>query len=415
MNAITLSPDQQAGYEAFSSFLLDPHKSVFVLAGYSGTGKSTLVRTLLEQIDNLFKMARLINPSYPTFDVKLTATTNKACEALRFITQREVVTIHSALGLRVHTDYSTNKSTLVVRQGADIIRDTVLFVDEASFVDDALLRHILKRTERCKIVFIGDPAQLLNVGCDKSPVFNKGFEGVHLSKVVRQAEGNPIIELSTKFRETVSSGEFFSFLPDGLHIQHMDREAFDQAILEEFGRQDWHYHDSKVLAWTNKCVVAYNRGIREYVQGDPDFQIGDYAVCNHFVGSKGYSIKTDQLVQITGISEPSFEFGLQGKYFTVDNAVQKFMPDSLSEKKDLIRQAEAEGNATVLYEINNNWIDLRAAFACTINKSQGSTFRKVFIDLDDIKKCTLGSQIARLMYVGVSRASEQVIFTGDLV
>lgn len=415
MNALTLSPDQQAGYEAFSSFLLDPSKSVFVLAGYSGTGKSTLVRTLLGEIDNLFKMARLINPAYPTFDVKLTATTNKACEALRFITHRDVVTIHSALGLRVQTDYSTNKSTLVVRQGADIVRDTVLFVDEASFVDDLLLRHILKRTERCKIVFIGDPAQLLNVGCDVPPVFHRGFEGAHLSKVVRQAEGNPIIELSTKFRETVSSGEFFSFQPDGHFIQHLQRADFDQAILAEFGRPDWHYHDSKVLAWTNKCVVAYNRGIREYVQGDPDFQIGDYAVCNHFVGSKGYSIKTDQLVQITDISEPSYEHGLAGKYFTVDNAVVKFMPDSLTEKKALIRQAEAEGNATVLYEINNNWIDLRAAFACTINKSQGSTFRKVFIDLDDIKRCTLGSQIARLMYVGVSRASEQVIFTGDLV
>ena len=415
MNALTLSPDQQAGYEAFSSFLLDPRKSVFVLAGYSGTGKSTLVRTLLGEIDNLFKMARLINPAYPTFDVKLTATTNKACEALRFITHREVVTIHSALGLRVQTDYSTNKSTLVVRQGADIVRDTVLFVDEASFVDEPLLRHIFKRTERCKIVFIGDPAQLLNVGCDVPPVFHRGFEGAHLSKVVRQAEGNPIIELSTKFRETVSSGEFFSFQPDGHFIQHMERADFDQAILAEFGRPDWHYHDSKVLAWTNKCVVAYNRGIREYVQGDPDFQIGDYAVCNHFVGSKGYSIKTDQLVQITDISEPSYEHGLAGKYFTVDNAVVKFMPDSLTEKKALIRQAEAEGNATVLYEINNNWIDLRAAFACTINKSQGSTFRKVFIDLDDIKKCTLGSQIARLMYVGISRASEQVIFTGDLV
>lgn len=415
MNALTLSPDQQAGYEAFSSFLLDPSKSVFVLAGYSGTGKSTLVRTLLGEIDNLFKMARLINPTYPTFDVKLTATTNKACEALRFITHREVVTIHSALGLRVHTDYKTNKSTLVVRQGADCIRDTVLFVDEASFVDDALLRHIFKRTERCKIVFIGDPAQLLNVGCEVPPVFHRGFEGAHLSKVVRQAEGNPIIELSTKFRETVSSGEFFSFQPDGHFIQHMERADFDQAILAEFGRPDWHYHDSKVLAWTNKCVVAYNRDIREYVQGDPDFQIGDYAVCNSFVSGKGYSIKTDQLVQITDISEPSYEHGLAGKYFTVDNAVEKFMPDSLTEKKALIRQAEAEGNATVLYEINNNWIDLRAAFSCTINKSQGSTFRKVFIDLDDIRKCTLGSQIARLMYVGTSRASEQVVFTGDLV
>ena len=65
--------------------------------------------------------------------------------------------------------------------------------------------------------------------------------------------------------------------------------------------------------------------------------------------------------------------------------------------------------------MDNNWIDLRAAYASTINKAQGSTYKTVFIDLDDIKRCNSGDQIARMMYVGVSRASQRVWLTGDLV
>jgi ATP-dependent exoDNAse (exonuclease V) alpha subunit len=69
----------------------------------------------------------------------------------------------------------------------------------------------------------------------------------------------------------------------------------------------------------------------------------------------------------------------------------------------------------VLHQIDQSWIDLRAAYAQTINKSQGSTYDKVFIDLDNVSRCHVGDQIARMMYVGVSRARSQVIFTGDLV
>ena len=69
----------------------------------------------------------------------------------------------------------------------------------------------------------------------------------------------------------------------------------------------------------------------------------------------------------------------------------------------------------VVEEAENRWVDLRAAYACTVNKSQGSTFDKVFIDIDDIARCNNGEQIARLMYVAVSRARNTVYLTGDFV
>ena len=80
MTAITLTPDQQNALEQFTQFLTDPSEQVFVLEGYSGTGKTTLVKTLLDQLPKLMKAARLINPNVQRYDVELTATTNKAAE-----------------------------------------------------------------------------------------------------------------------------------------------------------------------------------------------------------------------------------------------------------------------------------------------------------------------------------------------
>lgn len=414
MTAITLTNDQQNALNAFTTFLFDPVETVFVLKGYSGTGKTTLIKYLLQQLPNYIKTAKLIDPKVPTYDVELTATTNKAAEAFQQITDQEVNTIHSLLGLHVQTDYATNTTTLLPSKKGQL-EGRLLFIDEASYIDRDLLNWIFKLTNRCKIVFMGDPAQLTPVKSQGTPVFDAKFSGAMLSQVVRQAEGHPIIDLSTKFRETVNSGEFFQFVPDGQHIQYMERDAFDEAIKEEFTRPDWKYKDSKFLAWTNKRVVDYNHAISDLVKGDPSFQVGDYAICNKYVSSGKKSLKTDQLVCITGIQDGVSRHGVSGKQMGIDYNMSFFFPDSLKDKNNLIKKARAAENYHIVQEAEAQWIDLRAAYACTINKSQGSTFDKVFIDLDDISRCNSGNQIARMLYVAVSRARHQVYLTGDLV
>ena len=225
------------------------------------------------------------------------------------------------------------------------------------------------------------------------------------------------MELSTKFRETVSSGEFFSFKPDGVAIRHMPRSDFEDEILKDMKSPDWHYNTSKVLAWTNKCVVNYNNAIRDHIQGDPELKEGDYALCNKFISQGAHSIKTDQLVFISSISNDTYEHNLLGNWFILDNnsSYRFFMPKHLEEKKRLIKEVKDAGDHFLLAEIDNQWIDLRAAYACTINKAQGSTYDRVFIDLDDISRCNSANQIARMLYVGVSRARHEVVFTGDFV
>lgn len=416
MNAtdeITLTEDQQKAMNAFQQFLLDPTETVFVLSGYSGCGKSTLVRTLLDKLPGFMKTVKLINPSQKDYEIALTATTNKAAENLARITGSSATTIHSFLSLRVNTDYKTGVTTLTPRNWHPV-ENQLLFIDEASYVDSKLLELIFKLTNKCKIVFVGDPAQLTPVKSSNTPVFEANFNGAALTQVVRQAEGNPIVDLSTKFRHTVNTGEFFSFKPDGHHIQHLNEMDFHQAVINEFARPDWSYADSKILAWTNKKVIAYNQFVRNQVKGSPDFHVGDYAVCNSYLQLGKTSIKTDELVEITDIAGWTEMYGVKGRFFELNGNINVFFPRSLEEANDRIKKAKAEGDFSLVAHIESGWIDLRAAYACTINKSQGSTFDKVFIDLSDVSRCNSGEQIARMLYVAVSRARSQVFLTGDL-
>lgn len=412
---ITLTQDQEAALDAFYQFLVDPTETVFVLSGYSGCGKSTLVSVLLDRLPNLMALLKMVNPSAPKYDVQLTATTNKAAENLAHITGQTVATIHSYLGLRVFTDYATNVTKLVRRKDSHIVDEVLLFIDEGSYVDSDLLGHIFQMTRNCKIVFIGDPAQLAPVKSSGTPVFNAGFKGAALRQVVRQAEGNPIVDLSTKFRNTVNTGEFFSFVPDGVHIQHMSTEDFVLAIEKEFLRPDWRHKDSKILAWTNKRVVEYNQYVSNLATGNPDFQDGDYVICNCYFNNGSQSIKTDQMVQITGIGPDTQEHGVIGRRYHIDGKIWAFMPYSLADKASAIKQARQAERLTLVSMIENTWIDLRAAYASTVNKSQGSTYDKVFIDLTDISKCNNANTLARMLYVAVSRARNNVFFVGDLV
>lgn len=249
MTPITLTTDQQNALESFTGFLANDDP-VFVLEGYSGTGKSTLVNKIINDLPSTIKAIKLINPKAADLQVCLTATTNKAAENLSNITGSSASTIQSHLGLVVNTDWQTRQTSLVPRTNKKQANQ-LLFIDEASYIDRDLLKWIFKMTEDSKIVFIGDPAQLTPVKTNTTPVFNANFPTARLTQVVRQAEGNPIVSLSTKFRETVSSGQFFSFKPDGINIKHLHKDKFEAAFIQEFTRPDWKANDSKILAWTN--------------------------------------------------------------------------------------------------------------------------------------------------------------------
>lgn len=411
-NEITLSPGQSAALSAFMSFLLDPDQPVFVLAGYAGTGKSTLVKHLLDSIPNIMKTIHMVNPKFMNMSVEVTATTNKAADVLGRMTGYPVTTIHSFLGLSVHKDYTTGQTTLVDRQRKEF-HNTLVFIDEASFIDSKLLETICIKLMKCKIVFIGDPAQLTPVKATHTPVFNAKFPTASLTEVMRQAAGNPIIALATKFRETVNTGKFFQFTPDNAAIKWLNTEDFKAEVDKEFLDPTWHYNRSKILAWTNKRVQQYNQYVAEQVKTTAEFQEGDFCVNNQHISIGNFRLATDEIVFISRLLGKTTMHGITGTNVEVNHQVTVFVPDSWKEvkKKILMWRELQEYN---LIAMADKWADLRAMYACTVNKSQGSTFDRVFIDLSDIAKCNNGNTIARMLYVAVTRARHEVILTGDI-
>lgn len=414
--SLTLTPDQQQGKAQLISFLANPLQPVMVIEGYSGTGKSTLVDAFLKELPVIIKTVKLINPGFKDFEeVFITATTNKAAEALSSISGRAVRTIYSVLGLRIKYHHKARKNVLVQADEHNQIHNSLLLIDEASYANKELMNFVYKICRNCKIIWMGDPAQLLNADdTQKAPVFNMGYPTVRLTQVVRQDPSNQIQALSTMFRNAVNTLEFQQFLPNGQDVIYLNRIDFDDAIVSEFTRPDWNQSQSRVLAWTNAKVEKYNKGITQLTKGTASVQEGDYVVCNQFVQMGKDSVKTDALVRIKSM-RPHKQHGARGHLIElVGYAAEFFMPGSLESRKRAFNRAIEANDATAIYTIQNEWIDLRATFASTINKSQGSTYDKVFIDLDDINRCSSAETIARLMYVGVSRARFKVYLTGIL-
>jgi hypothetical protein len=348
--------------------------------------------------------------------VELTATTNKAAEALQEQVHLPVKTIFSLLGLVVRTDYETNSKSLGIKRGTNKVYDSIIFIDEASYADGQLISYIFSQTEKCKIIFIGDPAQL-SMSYGSAPVFKQGWPTARLTNVVRQAEDSPIIQLTTSFRNTVNTGIWESFVPDGTTVIPIDRSQVNFELEKEFTRPDWHFKDSKVLAWTNKKVIGYNLLIREMVKSIPELCEGDYATVNSFINApNGNSYKTDETVLITRIQHHVYDFGVCGNRYLLNGSIHSFfMPHFPEDKRKRINEAKRAYDSLVLQSIDQQWIDLRATYASTVNKAQGSTYDKVFVDLDDISKCNSGNQMARLLYVACSRPKSKLYLIGDLV
>ena len=418
MSNLILTHDQQNAYDAFASWLLTPtdEEPVLVLEGYAGTGKSTLVDKLLTDIPKMLSALSLIDPTFDdNYEIILSATTNKACEALSDIVSFPVNTIHSVLGLTVMANHRTGATSVAVKSGANKIKNTIIFIDEASFLDAKTLELIFAQTINCKIFFIGDPAQLSAVKATGTPVFSQGYPTVKLLQVVRQAEHSQIKELASAFRNTVNGEDFPQFTPDNSEVILLNEDDFHTEMLTEFGRSDWEHSDSKVLAWTNKTVIAYNHTVRDSLHGEPEIQIGDYATVNSYVqiGKKG--LKTDQQVQISD-KRPATFYGVSGHNFSlVSPNVVVFVPSDWALVKEVLAKARQTEDWVRVKAITESWTDLRATYACTINKSQGSTYGKVFVDLNDIKKCRNSNQIARMLYVAVSRAKYNVYLKGDII
>jgi hypothetical protein len=256
-----------------------------------------------------------------------------------------------------------------------------------------------------------------------------------LTEIQRQVAGSPIIQLSTQYRKMLDDHklDWPKIQSDGHTIFHYtDKNDWFDVIKSSF-LNPHQPDDMRVLAWTNDRIREYNRWIRSFLGFTGDFNVGEVVQTNKpMILANGRVIAaTDSLLRIENLTEIESQDGIKGYSVTlrrITNSAHQpiqashldpdvfstFQPKDWKEANDLARTYAKNKKFKEFYRIKEQWADLRPIHAQTVHKSQGSTYQDVFIDLTNIGRNNKWQEVARLVYVGVTRASHQVHLFGNL-
>ena len=425
----TLSHDQKAAVR-----LINDHPSGYAVAcltGAAGTGKTFTTKRIVESTNR---------------EVILTATTNKAARVLAEATGYSATTIHRALCLSMQRSPITGHQELVQKELPVLPKGALLIIDEASMIDEELLGYILQAAEMFEVfvLYVGDHCQLPPVGKDPE-LFNGRFTHIKLSTIQRQALGNPIVELASKYRDLIEGNtklqpEIVTALnKEGEGIEVLNTKEFRARIAEAFSADD--ADDIKVCAYTNKCAIKHNHDIRAAIYGEEladaeSIMVGERLIVAKPVlgGGDNLLLAVEDEIVVSSLRQamhpPS---GVSGLEIPFGDDVVLFVPDDLIEanlyvekmrKKAMRATCQHKISATMesdnerraawrkFFKADRAFHDLRHGYASTTHKAQGSTFRTVFIDLPDLMTCRDTALRNRLFYTALTRASHRVVING---
>ena len=417
-----LNQGQQEAADAFFQFLFSEEKE-FGISGPGGVGKTFLMGHLIDVIlPRYFETCKLmgIKPEYDS--VHMTATTNKAAEALAHATKRSCETAASFFNLKVQDDFSTGKSKLIKTRQWVVHTRKIIFIDECSMIDSGLYAAIQEGTMGCKIVYVGDHCQLAPVGEKLSPVYMQGIRFYNLTEPMRNAGQPELIKLCNQLRNTVETGVFqpIKLIP-GV-IDWADDEQMEEAIAYKFTQQT---HDSRILAYTNKRVIQYNDHIRTLRQLPDHYTVGEFLVNNTPVHLHRSMLSVEAEVEIVSLDDDVEDIViepdtiLQVRRATIRTAIGSTftnvpIPIDRDHFTALVKHYQRTKNWERYFHLKGTYPDLRPQDASTVYKAQGSTYDIVFIDLGNISACNVPDQVARMLYVAISRPRTRIIFYGNL-
>ena len=418
---IILSPSQQKVIDTFPGFLMNEEREMSI-SGFAGSGKSFLVKYLADMGEKQQKLVKYIDPRIPHRKLIFSATTNKAARVLQdMLKNRETTTIHRVLGLKVKNNYSNGKTYIEQKVERPNLQNTIIFIDEASMINNQLLdiiRNTIQKVKDCKVIYIGDKYQLPPVFEEASAIFDHP-NTQHLEEIQRQVADSPIIKLSAKYREcldTVGNWPTIETTQNTI-IHYKDKNDFFKAIAKRYTQTNYHSDDYRVLAWTNKRVRDFNTWIKKLKGITEPFTVGEHVITNKPIfWGRQIQASTDSQHVIRSV-EPTRVDGVNGYYITLelmDDAFKFFQPKNWDDADKLTKTFAADKDWTNFYAIKEGWLDLRPVHACTVHKSQGSTYKETFIDLNDISKNTKWNEVCRMVYVAITRASNKVHLYGEL-
>ncbi|TCP24357.1 UvrD-like helicase family protein [Tenacibaculum skagerrakense] len=436
-----------------SYFVFDNNnESLFLLKGYAGTGKTTVISTIVNSLWRAGKKAVLLAP------------TGRAAKVISGYSNKQAYTIHKKIyfpkkqtsgGVSFVMQPNKHTDTLFIIDEASMISDQVqnakLF-ENGSVLDDLI--SFVYSGKNCKLLFIGDTAQLPPVKLEVSPAldadklslhYNKDISEIELDEVVRQQQDSGILANATDLRLLIQNeGVDFKFdvnypdvirLQDGYDIQDAITQAYDGEIGVE---------DTAIIVRSNKRANQYNQQIRTKIRGqENEISVGDYVMVvknNYFwlkdSSSAGFIANGDtcEVMRINAINE------LYGFKFA-DVIVRMIdYPDMKPFETVLLLDTLTSESPSLTYEESNklyeavkedfahekskykqfmgvkqnkyfNALQVKFSYAITCHKSQGGQWKTVFIEQPYLSD-GISVEYLRWLYTAVTRAQEKLYLIG---
>lgn len=437
-----------------SEFIFDKQpNTLYVLKGYAGTGKTTIVGTI---VSNLWKAKK---------SAVLMAPTGRAAKVISNYSGKEAFTIHKKIyfpkkekngGVKFVLQPNKHKNTLFIVDEASMIPDTPgeskLF-ENGSLLDD--LMQFVYSGHHCKLLLIGDTAQLPPVKLDLSPAlnedtlslnYNKQVTKMELDEVVRQEFDSGILANATVLREALSNAVFdtfkFDLSPYKDIIRLIDGQEVMDAINDSYS--DLGHEETTIIVRSNKRANLYNQQIRNRILfNENELSAGDYimVVKNNYFWVKPTSeagfIANGDIIEVLEIFNIIDLYGFrfaEVKVRMVDyprmrsfetvlllDTIASESPSLTYDDSNRLYQAvmkdfeDETSNYRKFLKIKNNKyfnaLQVKFSYAITCHKSQGGQWHSVFVEQPYLPN-GIDKEYLRWLYTAVTRAKDKLYLIG---
>lgn len=445
---------QNIFFQQIAEFITNTNDNeIFVLKGYAGTGKTTVISTIVNNLAEINKKYVLLAP------------TGRAAKVIANYSHKPAFTIHKKIyfpkknsggGVSFTLQQNKHKNTFFIVDEASMISDTnseSKLYENGSLLDD-LISYIYSGTN-CKMILLGDTAQLPPVNLDISPALNidtldmnyaKEVKHIELDEVMRQEENSGILYNATELRELLKDDFIDSFkfnlkgfrdiirLTDGYDIQDAINSAYNNYSIE----------DTAFIVRSNKRANQYNQQIRtKILDKESELSTGDYlmVVKNNYFWLKetdeaGFIANGDivEVLELFNIKELyGFKFA-NVKIRMVDYPNQKpfetvLLLDTLTSESPSLTYEESnrlyeevmkdyENESTKYKKFQKvkeneyfNALQVKFSYAITCHKSQGGQWNTVFIEQPYLPD-GINRDYIRWLYTAITRAKDKLYLIG---
>ncbi|MGG0657604.1 SF1B family DNA helicase RecD2 [Rummeliibacillus pycnus] len=374
------------------------NSAVMILTGGPGTGKTTVVRGIVDVFAELHGLS--LNPKEyaakdEDFPIVLVAPTGRAAKRLSESTELPAMTIHRLLGFNgQEKDEDTERE----------VAGRLIIVDEMSMVDTWLAHQLLKAlNDDCQVIFVGDQDQLPPVGPGqvlKDLLASKAIPTVELKDVYRQSEGSSIIELAHQMKQGEIPQDLSAKTSDRSFIRSGQDQITDVVgqVVKSAIKKGFSIHDVQVLAPMyrgNAGIDAMNKILQELINPKVSAKTKEIAF-----GDTTYRIG-DKVLQLVNQPNNNVFNGDMGEVISIIKAKETI------EKTDLL--VVSFDGIEVTYQ-KGDLNQLTLAYCCSIHKSQGSEFPMVIMPIVRGYSKMLRKN---LLYTGITRAKNFLILCGE--